>query len=53
MKTELVALESNHTWTVTELLAEKHPIGCKWVYKIKYNTDGSAERNKARLFSKG
>ena len=50
---EISALEENHTWTLTLLPAGKKPIGCKWVYKIKYKVDGSVERYKARLVAKG
>jgi hypothetical protein len=53
MAHEITALEQNHTWVVTTLLAGKHLIGCKWVYKIKYKADGSIERYKARLVAKG
>ena len=28
------------------------PIGCGWVYKVKYNTDGSVNRYKAHLVAK-
>ncbi|CAN1165361.1 Retrovirus-related Pol polyprotein from transposon TNT 1-94 [Linum perenne] len=53
MQEELQALEDNGTWTVTELPSGKRSIGCKWVYKIKRNPDGSIERYKARLVAKG
>lgn len=31
----------------------KKTIGCKWVYKVKYNYDGSLEWYNARLVAKG
>jgi hypothetical protein len=46
-------LEENNTWVVTDLPPNKHPIGCKWVYKVKHKSDGSVERYKARLVAKG
>jgi hypothetical protein len=46
-------LKKNHTWTVTDLPSGKHPIGCKWVYKIKHKANGDVERYKARLVAKG
>jgi len=53
MKKEIKALEENETWILTDLPHGKQPIGCKWVYKIKYNVKGDVERYKARLIAKG
>ncbi|XP_078160139.1 uncharacterized protein LOC144555617 [Carex rostrata] len=53
IKDELQALEKNDTWDVVCLPKGKKPVGCKWVYKIKYNSDGTVERYKARLVAKG
>lgn len=36
MKSEIEALESNHTWDFVSLPEEKTPIGCKWIYRVKY-----------------
>ena len=47
MAAKIVALEANNTWTLTSLPASKKPIWCKWVYKIKYRSDGSIEKYKA------
>ncbi|XP_010513551.1 PREDICTED: uncharacterized protein LOC104789575 [Camelina sativa] len=50
---ELSALELNKTFVVESLPAGKHAIGCKWVFTIKYNSDGFVERYKARLVAQG
>ena len=53
MATEISSLEANHTWVLTPLPSHKRTIGCKWVYEVKYRFDGSIERYKARLVTKG
>jgi len=53
MKKEIVALEMNQTWFMIDLPQEKKAIGCKWVFRIKYNVEGKIERHKARLVEKG
>ncbi|KAL3568072.1 hypothetical protein D5086_030723 [Populus alba] len=47
MANEIKALEQNDTWTIVDLPAFKHVIGCKWVYKVKLHFDGTLERYKA------
>ncbi|XP_074339824.1 putative mitochondrial protein AtMg00820 [Apium graveolens] len=49
MNVELNALEANGTWDIVTLPSNKQAIGSKWVYKTKYNLDGSIERYKSRL----
>ncbi|KAL9233094.1 hypothetical protein vseg_008132 [Gypsophila vaccaria] len=53
MQEEIIALETNGTWTIEDLPSDKKAIGCMWVYKIKHNSDGSVERFKARLVALG
>ncbi|GJY52852.1 retrovirus-related pol polyprotein from transposon TNT 1-94 [Tanacetum coccineum] len=49
MDSELKALEQNKTWTIDKLTPKKKALRYKWVYKIKYKSDGTIERFKARL----
>lgn len=53
MAKELEALYNNKTWSIVELPQGKKPIGCKWIYKLKFNPDGTVARHKARLVAKG
>jgi hypothetical protein len=53
MDEEMAALDANATWELIILPKDKKVIGCKWVYKVKHNADGSMNRYKARLVAKG
>jgi hypothetical protein len=53
MASKINALEANNTWTIIDFPPNKHPIGCKWIYKIKYKANGEIKHYKARLVAKG
>ncbi len=53
MDEKMAALDANVTWELVALPKDKKTIGCKWVYKVKHNTDGFVSRYKARLVTKG
>ena len=50
---EMDSLLSNETWVLVDFPPSCKPIGCKWVFRRKYNTDGSQQTFKARLVAKG
>jgi len=53
MDAELQALEENGTWKITSLPLSKQAIGCKWIYRTKFKSDGSVDKRKARLVALG
>lgn len=53
MKLEYDALIANNTWQLTTLPPGKTLVGCKWIFRIKENPDGSINKYKARLVAKG
>ena len=50
---EVRALAKNGTWEITDLPRGKKPVGCKWIFTVKYKADGNVDRYKARLVAKG
>ena len=50
---EYDALVRNGTWQLVPPTSSQNIVGCKWVYRVKYKSDGSVERLKARLVAKG
>ncbi|XP_070675627.1 uncharacterized mitochondrial protein AtMg00820-like [Malus domestica] len=53
LQDEINALEAQKTWTFVPLLVGKNLVGCKWVYMLKKNPNGSITKYKARLVAKG
>ena len=53
MAEEMKALKRNATWDLVTLPSGKTTVGCRWVFAVKHNADGTIERYKARLVAKG
>ncbi|KAH9785453.1 retrovirus-related pol polyprotein from transposon RE1 [Citrus sinensis] len=53
MQAEYDALMENKTWILVPASQATKIVGCKWVFRIKYNVDGSVSKYKARLVAKG
>lgn len=49
MVDKIRALEENETWVLQKLLLGKKTLRSKWVYKIKYHSNGSIEHLKGKL----
>jgi len=53
MTVEYNSLIKNKTWNLVPLLSGNNLVGCKWIYKTKFTSDGQIEKYKARLVAKG
>ena len=53
MQAEMQSILKNATWELVDPPEQRHVIGLKWVYRTKYNADGSIQKHKARLVAKG
>lgn len=52
MQEEMTTLINNGSWTLGSLPTGK-VVGCKWVYSIKFQSDGTVDWSKAQLVAKG
>lgn len=50
---EMQSIEKNEVWILVDYPAGVKPIGPRWIFKIKHNSDGSTEYYKTRLVAKG
>jgi hypothetical protein len=53
MQKEYDALIKNGTWNLVDPPFGTEPIGYKWVFKNKYKSYGSLDKDKSRLVAKG
>ena len=53
MAEEFQSLNDHDVWEVVKRPKGRRTITSKWVYRIKYKSDGSVERYKARLVARG
>ena len=51
--TEFAAMEKLKVWRLVTLPPGRRAIGCRWVHRTKYDSDGAVSRLKARIVVKG
>ena len=53
MDAKFQALKKQNTWNLVPAPPHANLVGCKWVFKLKFNTNGFIARYKAWLVAKG
>ncbi|KAG7588044.1 GAG-pre-integrase domain [Arabidopsis suecica] len=53
VKEEIGAMQRNHTWDEETLPSGKRTVSSRWIFTIKYKSNGDIERYKARLVARG
>lgn len=53
MLEEMNGLYKNCTYELVELSKEKKIVSCKWVFTVKFHSNETWERRKARVMAKG
>lgn len=53
MNEEMSAIRKNETWELVDMPEDKNVAGLKWVFRTKFDADGSIQKHKARLVAKG
>ena len=53
MDEKFAALQRQGTWSLMPHSPTQNVVGCKWVFKLKHNNDGSISKYKARLVAIG
>lgn len=49
MQIEFNVLTKNNTWNLMPMTPAYKLVGCKWVCRTKYNTDGTLSKQKAKF----
>ena len=52
MKDEMKSMNANEVWDLVEIPKGAKTVGCKWVYKTKYDPNGNVESIKPDLWQK-
>ena len=50
---EYCSLMENDTWDLVDLPVGRKAVGCKWIFHVKYDSQGETKRFKGRLVAQG